>query len=578
VTTDPSQPAGSEVLLDEYFAAADDRFLGELLRIHGPNKLMGLAERWKRDPRPWARRMQLEYLRLPLAAPGHNVLVKRLFKHAEARADTELVAAFVHAFDRLVRRKKRTDREWDAQSRTITEREVLAVRRDNLVPAREGRPRRVPRDARLFSYRTRYYLRRRASRYVRRLGYRSPAEYVDAATRVLARYGDEDLASGENILDSWCLLEICHRHAKVLVFTPRHVRLAEGASLGQLAPAPRHPKAWAEPSAADPLWSLLDAGSRFVRIWALAMLEQHHGAFLASLDLARLLPLLDHPDDELQHFAARALEKIRGLESLPVEAWLGLFETRSPAALVAICELATRHVRPERFTLAQAVGLARARATPVARLGLAVLRTKPITTADERALLAELSQAECLALGHELATWALSILGTPEHYDVGLVVRFFDSLGAPIRAAAWEWLQPAAPGYRDPVLWSRLVESPHEDVRLRLVKVLEQRLSMPGTGTLELVPLWSSVLLGIHRGGRHKLIALHQISRALLEQPQHVEVLLPVAAVAVRSVRPAEARVGLAAVVRALEREPALAPKVAAAFPELRLVSQGATS
>jgi hypothetical protein len=86
------------------------------------------------------------------------------------------------------------------------------------------------------------------------------------------------------------------------------------------------------------------------------------------------------------------------------------------------------------------------------------------------------------------------------------------------------------------------------------------------------------VLLGIHRGGRHKIKALHQISRALGEHPEEAERLLPIMAVAIRSVRPAEARVGLAAVVRAIEHQAALAVAAERAIPELRLISAGATA
>jgi hypothetical protein len=79
------------------------------------------------------------------------------------------------------------------------------------------------------------------------------------------------------------------------------------------------------------------------------------------------------------------------------------------------------------------------------------------------------------------------------------------------------------------------------------------------------------VLLGIHRGGRHKLIALKQISRAVQEQPGQAESLLPVLAVAIRSVRAPEARAGLAAVVSAVEAKPDVAGLVARYLPELNL-------
>jgi hypothetical protein len=86
------------------------------------------------------------------------------------------------------------------------------------------------------------------------------------------------------------------------------------------------------------------------------------------------------------------------------------------------------------------------------------------------------------------------------------------------------------------------------------------------------------VLLGIHRGGRAKLTALRQISDAVKADPQNAEALLPVLSVALRSVRPAEARAGLAAVVAAVNARPELEPLIRQALPELALEPEGAVS
>jgi hypothetical protein len=61
------------------------------------------------------------------------------------------------------------------------------------------------------------------------------------------------------------------------------------------------------------------------------------------------------------------------------------------------------------------------------------------------------------------------------------------------------------------------------------------------------------------------------VSDALGRSPQAHAALLPVLAVAIRSVRGPEARHGVAAVVAAVEREPALAADVARYLPELKL-------
>ena len=59
-------------------------------------------------------------------------------------------------------------------------------------------------------------------------------------------------------------------------------------------------------------------------------------------------------------------------------------------------------------------------------------------------------------------------------------------------------------------------------------------------------------------------------------EPDTLPALLPVLAVAIRSVRAPEARHGLAAIVAAVERVPALESAVVATFPELRFDPAGA--
>ena len=143
--------------------------------------MRALADKWKKAPRPWARKQILAYLAQPLNCPGHQPVVKHLFKYAEEHQDHELMAAFLVAFDRQVRRERRTTRRWDFRSRDAYDEEKLVTARD----------------ARLFKYRTRYYLRRRAWRYFRRLGHRDPAAYVTAIINPLAAFEDRDLQLGD---------------------------------------------------------------------------------------------------------------------------------------------------------------------------------------------------------------------------------------------------------------------------------------------------------------------------------------------------------------------------------------------
>jgi hypothetical protein len=586
-----SGAGGSLILAEEYFNAEDARFVDAIRQVTSSKQLAGFVDRWRRDPRPWARRQIFAYLAQPLDSMGHNVVVKRLFKHAEAAGDDELMAAFLVVFDCLVRRERKRRWHYDWQTGEAWDEEVLATPR-NTLPSEPtttrrdpwtGRqvkiPSRIPLKPRLFSHRTRYYLRRRAWRYFRRMGYQRPEAYSGAIARALRAYQDDDLAQGEHILDSWGLVHVCFRGHDALEFGAAKIRLKEGRSLSELTPAPRFADLWRKPESMPVLLGLVtQARSRLVRVWAMQLVKREHEERLADMPPEEILALLDHEDEEIQQFAAALLRANRRLAKLPMETWFRLLEAKGTAALATICEVMQKHVAAERLELGDCIRLACAEPAPVARLGLELLKSRRIESAEDREAIAAVAGARCFATGGELAAWALGILGAPENYDRDVLLRFFDSLQEPVRRSTWEWLnREESPGYDDPVLWCRLLETPYDELRLRLVDVLERRASLPGTGSDALTPVWCAVLLGVHRGGRQKAKATRQIARALEEDPSRAETFLPVLAVAVRSVRAAEVRAGLAAVVRAVEARPELADQVKKHLPELTLEAEGVT-
>src|SRR5206468_687323 len=115
--------------------------------------------------------------------------------------DDELMAAFLVVFDGLVRRVVQKRWRWNSEFREQYEEEKLISPR-NVLPG-EKSPSTPRRGSRLFRYHTRYYLRRRAWRYFRRMGFQRKEAYPEAVARALAGYRDAELAKGENILDSW---------------------------------------------------------------------------------------------------------------------------------------------------------------------------------------------------------------------------------------------------------------------------------------------------------------------------------------------------------------------------------------
>ena len=87
-----------------------------------------------------ARARFFKYLALPLDRPGHHPLVKRLFKQAEANRDHELMAAFLVAFDRLIRRQRRIATALQLSDPPVVDgRATLLSTRSNLGAAKEDR-------------------------------------------------------------------------------------------------------------------------------------------------------------------------------------------------------------------------------------------------------------------------------------------------------------------------------------------------------------------------------------------------------------------------------------------------------
>jgi hypothetical protein len=592
----------STLVVDESFATAGDQFIKLVREVSSPKYLAALADRWKRDPRPWARAQIINYLSLPMDRPGHEPVVKRLFKQAEEKKDNELMGHFLVAFDRLIRRYRKMRYRYDYDLRQSWQEEAL-VRPYNVIQreqeSREGvnpftgdrmmfraRAAYVPKHGRLFSYKTREYLRRRVWRYFRRMGFQRPAEYPAAIAKALALYRDEDLEKGENIIDSWSLMNAGFFQSPAIKIDSERTRLAEGSSLGELQAAPRFEKLWQKPESAGVLIELVvRAESRLVRVWAMQLLKRHHASQMQGITVEQLMLLLDHKDPEVQQFGASLLGSMSAADSWGIDVWLRLLETKSVDALVTICDVMSKRVNPQRLSLAQCVEMACARATPVARLGLTWLKQRPIASDADRATLARLSEAKCDAIGAEAAAYALSILGAADKYDTNRVLMFFDSLNAEVRRGAWDWLTPQSPGYNDATLWSRLLETPYDDVKLRLVESLERRsadLSLRAKDHLaerdDFTPMWAAVLLNVHRGGRAKLTALRQISAAIANRPESAERLVPVLAVAIRSVRPPEVRAGLSSILSAVEKRPELEGVLAKHIPELRLTPVGAAT
>lgn len=574
--------SSSTLLVDDFFQAEDDRFLDELASTSSSRYLAGLAERWEKDPRPWARAKILEYLERPMSSRGHHPLVKRLFRHAEVTGNDVLVGAFLVAFDRLLHRVRRKRHGFDWQTRTAWEEEGLVQPRGALVadspaeyrgkqkPARV--PARRPKHPRLFTVHTRRYLQRRAWRYFRHMGFREPERYRAAISGALARYRDADLERGENILDSWGLMQALFRRSPALEFKSSCVALREGSRVADLVAAPRFAETWESAGAAEDLLGLVvGARSKLVRMVSIQLLKKDHDPAMRRLDPLRLVDLLDHSDPEVAGFGAGLVTRSEELAKASIPVWLRLLETRNLTALQQICDALADQVRPDRLDVEQMLSLTLARPAPVAQLGFRLLSGRFAAGWDDVEGLSRLAGVRSEAVARDITRWALGSLGKAPLYQADHVVCFFDSAVAETRKGAWDWLVPGCAGWDDPSLWNRLLENPHEDVRLNLVDVLDRRVAALPADPANLESLWTTVLLGVHRGSRRKPRALAGLVALLEREPERADGLLPVLALVARSIRSPERRQGIAALVRVAERRPELAERVSSLVPELRM-------
>lgn len=547
----------SSLVLAELYDSGDASFFNLLLQQRGNLKpFLGLIERWKKDQRPWARRLKIDFVLGGNLPRETRVIFKRLFKQAWADRDHELMGAFMVALDRSIRRKRAARYRFAAGVVETTE--VLRL------PAYSP--------GNLFSNATAHYLRRRAWRYFRLLGFSKSAAYIPAVAGALVRYTDDDMRAGENLLDNWGLMHACFGKSPVLTFNGRHTNLSVSGKLGDLQAAPMFERHWSEAAALTTLIDiLLRSRCRAVRVWSIQLLRRLHAQSLPKIDAHTLLRLIDHADADVAGFAAELLNNAETVSSFPMATWIGLLATRNPAVVATICGVFRNHVSFDRVSLVQAVELTTREAVPVAALGLEILGGKAIRSDADQRELAKLSSAECPALGKEIAQFGLSRLNVPRIYRVDEIVSFFDSRLKSAREGAFGALVEQSPADTDPAFWAKLFESPYDDVRFELVNRLKQRANLPGASAESTASLWQNVLLNIHRGGRAKLSALKQISDRIVREPQSAKTLLPVLTIAIRSVRSPEARHGLAAIVFAVDRIPALADDVRRQLPELQL-------
>lgn len=603
--------SGSWTLTEELFARGDASFVSELRSVHAPEQLGAFAAKWYADKRPFARQAIKNYLTLPLNCYRHEAIVKRLFKLVEAAKDDELMGVFLVAFDRTIRRVRKritrsryeqfTNREaaevavraWETlgfQNAIInsystgrayayaTRPVEVVIMPNNAMPRPDERQRkraekpndwqrqRLERKHLLFSLPTRRYLRRRAWRYFRVLGKTDPLRYVQSAVRFLVRYRDEDVDSDIHLLDNWGLTHALFGNCPSLVRPAKGWEFLPEKGLSDLAFAPRLESAWVlKPELVFNL--LLEANCRTVRLFAVWLLRTKLNDWFQKLPVVTLLKLADHADPDVASLGFDLLEASADLSSVPVEEWLRRLDGTDLDKLTRLSDLLSRHLDPARVSLSDTIRLAAYRSRPVAALGFALLKSKSLTLSDAPLLLT-LAQAGCETVRPEISAWLREKLTSLGPVETSWMLDFLDSKYADVRLVGWSWLREL-PVKSDTGIWQKLMESPYSDVRGWLSEMLSEILDATDSNTLRF--LWASVLCSIHNGGRQKPGIVGQIVARITKDAAEAPRLLPLLAIAVRSLRGPEFRAGLTGLVMLSETKPELLPLILQQFSELTI-------
>jgi hypothetical protein len=239
----------------------------------------------------------------------------------------------------------------------------------------------------------------------------------------------------------------------------------------------------------------------------------------------------------------------------------------------------------DNVSLREAMELACSRSVPLAELGMAWLESmQPHSDQDFQDLLLSLD-AESEHIRPKLVDQVRRKLDRVASKRSQWILEYLDSRFPDVRDVGWTWLQERTEVARDYHLWQRLIETPYDDLRLKVIELLQYE-SIPthskaGQSMLidakRLSPegirfLWATALLNIHRGGKQKPGVVKAMIGRLHAHREEANDLLPILAVALRSIRTTEWQAGLAGIVTWIEKNPDVSDMVQAHFPELNLI------
>ncbi|MEM7675307.1 MAG: hypothetical protein AAF449_04800 [Myxococcota bacterium] len=529
------------LLVEERFEAADPGFATELYLCTG-SALKRFGQKWIIDARPFARQSLLRYIGAGCDHPGHRPLVKKLFKEAEERQDDELMRHFMVAFDRLVTG-------------------LLSFGKDQNELRWVRKPSNSADDT--FSMATRLYLQRRAYRYFRRIGYRSPERYVENMLAALKLYADSDTERPQHKLHRWSLFHVLYWQASIPRENRYGIALRRDVDVQSLGPAPRFADEWRRQTHVDGLIVLMaEAKNADVRAWVRAWLQSDPQRPTDAPALSRIWPLLNSPYIDAQEWAAELIADVPDISEQPLAIWVALLKLPNEPAAEAIARLAKRWLTPDRLTPDLTVDIIQAAQGPVARLLLAWLRRHDLSKAD-LPILIRLGETKDPSARLQAVDWLIEMLSV--HRFTLLTRELLDSPHREVRDRTLQLINTHYVG--EAQLAVALVESPFVDVRDATVRHLEQWIQRLPRGHIK--SLWARTVLSVRNGGRAKQAALRQIAVQALENGGNAHDTLPLLAIALRSVRERERRGAIAAIARIAHHKPELIPALKTAVPEL---------
>lgn len=560
----PEPRTGSTLLLDEYFATEDARFVDELLHCNAVASLGNFANKWKSDARPWARRQLLAYVSEGCDRPGHLSLVKRLYKHAEEQLDLELLAHFMVAFDAFNRRLTITD--WN-QSRRVAN----PLHPYNLA-IRHGATQVRKYEHLHFSNATRMYLARRVNRCARQLARTDVTQYQTLIQYALPLYTDTQLDGDGAVWGAWSLLHILYGKLPGMKWGA-HGASPHAMALKAFSPAPAVPAAW-QNAFSRTFALLLVVRATAIQHWLIDLLKAEYPQELNALDAEQLTELLLHAAEPIAVFGATLLPTQAVCKRASVEVWLQWLRVEHLDVAAVVAKTASEHLAPARLSVDHCSKLAASRCASIAQLAWDWLKDKPITSDAELTAVLRLAKASVPAVRRAAAERSVALLKQLPHATYAHVRDLCDAPTVETRTAALALARanPDDARLAGTPLWLALTESPYTDVRAEVIAhATRWRDTAPAQTRRH---IWASALLAVHTGNRIKPETTQHIVARLHSHPDEADDLLPLLAVALRSVRARERATALTAIVELAQQQPALAPMLKSHFAEVTLSMQ----